>query len=242
MKLLVISDNHRIASAFHELVGEILPHLTPDYACSTSGRDAVSVKGINFRTIHLASGWESIANRYDLILSLHCVQIFPPELVKAVRCVNVHPGFNPYNRGWYPHVFSIINGLPAGVTIHEMDEKIDHGGIIVQQQLTVEEHDTSGSLYEKILELEISLLREHLKKILDMDYVLKFPESEGNFNSRKDYEKLCRIDTNQAVSSADMIRLLRALSHEGYQNAHYIDSSGRKIFVEIKLQPENGTH
>lgn len=46
---------------------------------------------------------------YDLFFSMHCKQIFPNELVLNHRCINIHPGYNPYNRGWYPHVFSIIN-------------------------------------------------------------------------------------------------------------------------------------
>jgi methionyl-tRNA formyltransferase len=39
---------------------------------------------------------------YHLILSFNCKQIFPADLVSSVTCKNVHPGFNPYNRGWFP--------------------------------------------------------------------------------------------------------------------------------------------
>ena len=44
----------------------------------------------------------NITKNYNLVMSIHCKQLFPTELVNNVRCVNVHPGLNPYNRGWFP--------------------------------------------------------------------------------------------------------------------------------------------
>jgi methionyl-tRNA formyltransferase len=66
-----------------------------------------------------------IIEKYQLVFSLHCKQIFPSELISNVKCINVHPGYNPLNRGWYPQVFSIIYDLPIGATIHEIDEVVD---------------------------------------------------------------------------------------------------------------------
>lgn len=81
----------------------------------------------------------TILRDYSCVIALHCKQVFPAELVKGIRCINIHPGLNPYNRGWFPHVFSIINGLPVGVTLHEMDKELDHGPIIDQEELKVRE-------------------------------------------------------------------------------------------------------
>ncbi|MEL6562249.1 MAG: formyltransferase family protein, partial [Bacteroidota bacterium] len=46
--------------------------------------------------------------------------------------------------------FSLINGLPAGVTIHEIDEKLDHGNIIDQIKVEVQSTDTSYTLYQRV--------------------------------------------------------------------------------------------
>jgi hypothetical protein len=51
---------------------------------------------------------DDLCRSYDVIISWHCRQIFPKELIERVRCINIHPGFNPYNRGYFPHVFSDI--------------------------------------------------------------------------------------------------------------------------------------
>lgn len=84
-----------------------------------------------------------IISDYDLVFSLHCKQIFPKRLVENVCCINFHPGLNPYNRGWYPQAFSIINGLPDGSTIHLMDSEVDHGAIIAQKKVDIKVSDTS---------------------------------------------------------------------------------------------------
>ena len=60
---------------------------------------------------------EEILHNYDLVISMHCKQIFPRDLVKKVKCINVHPGYNPINRGWYPQVFAILENRPIGATI-----------------------------------------------------------------------------------------------------------------------------
>ena len=51
--------------------------------------------------------------------------MFPVDMVRNYRCINVHPGLNPYNRGWFPQTFSLVNHFPVGVTIHEMDAHLD---------------------------------------------------------------------------------------------------------------------
>ncbi len=76
----------------------------------------------------------SFFDKYILFISLHCKQIFPQRLTDNYRCINIHPGYNPYNRGWFPQVFSILNKNTAGVTIHEIDQELDHGPIIYQEK------------------------------------------------------------------------------------------------------------
>ena len=43
----------------------------------------------------------------------------------------------------FQQVFSILNKLPVGVTIHEMDEQLDHGIIIVQKEINIFSWETS---------------------------------------------------------------------------------------------------
>jgi len=182
---------------------------------------------------------ERLLKDYTLLMSLHCRQVFPPSLVKAIRCINFHPGFNPHNRGWYPHVFSMINGLPAGITIHEMDEQIDHGPIIHQEQVTIEPHDVSSDVYARIIQREKVLFQEWVKRLIEGHYTTRLPESEGNYHSKADFEQLKGIQLEQTATAREFINYLRAMSFEGYRNASFVDpTSQKRYYVTVRLEPE----
>lgn len=180
-----------------------------------------------------ASFWE----KFDVVISLHCKQIFPLSLVERKRCINFHPGFNPYNRGCFPHIFSIINKLPTGVTVHEMDGKIDHGGIIIQKKVVVSDSDTSGDVYRKILKLETQIIKKYLRVIIDGNYEVK-GTAEGNINTRKDFMDLCKINMDKKATYGEVIDYLRAMSFDGYDNAYFINDQGEKVYVKLLLNKE----
>lgn len=180
---------------------------------------------------------KAIASTYDVVISVHCKQLFPADLVRSVRCINVHPGFNPDNRGWSPQVFSIINGKKCGVTIHEMDEKIDFGRTIVQQECPIGEADTSGTVYERIMAMERAMLLAWFPRLLTGDYDASPPPHAGNLNYLRDFEALKEIDRSRVGTFGEFIDLLRALTHPPYRNAYFLDSDGNKVFVSIHLEP-----
>ncbi len=237
-KVLIVSDNPQLASAFVALTNtSTYDEDYFEFRCSVNSETAMSnavgkpVKPVNIKLEHI-----EICQHFDLVISLHCKQLFPKEMVQNVRCVNVHPGLNPFNRGWFPQAFSILNGLPLGATIHEIDEQLDHGNIIAQEQVDVFAWDTSKTAYDRVLEAEIRLLQTHLRSISDNTYVSKPASEEGNVNLKKDYNALCQIDLAEQLTFSDAIDKLRALTHEPYQNAFFIDpKTGKKVFVSVKL-------
>jgi methionyl-tRNA formyltransferase len=228
MKTLILTDNPFGLGMALDLLsqyGEI------DIFQSSGGR-------LNIPELDINSHMPEIISNYGLVLSIHCKQIFPSNLVEKVRCINIHPGFNPHNRGWFPHVFSIINGRPAGVTIHVMDKYIDHGGIIVQRECKIEPWDTSLSLYEKIMKLERELLFEYYLIIRDNTYQPFHTNDLGSFNQKKDFEALRRINLDEQGDFRKFVNRLRALSHGEYRNAYFIDDFGQKIYIKVVLEPE----
>lgn len=182
---------------------------------------------------------EKAGKYYDLVISMHCKQIFPKLLIDHTKCINIHPGYNPINRGWYPQVFAIINDLPVGATIHEIDEYLDHGNIIARALVPKYSNDTSLSLYNRIVEMEIKLFEENIEQILNNTYETITPEAEGIISLKKDFNDLCRIDLEEQVSWKEAINRLRALSHGEFRNAYFIDKeSGHKIYLDLHLTQE----
>jgi methionyl-tRNA formyltransferase len=155
--------------------------------------------------------------------------------------VNLHPGLNPYNRGWYPQAFSIVNGLPAGATIHIMDREIDHGDVIDQSEVEVKPHETSLEVYNKILEAEEDLIRKNIKSIVSGSYETRRPCGKGNYNGIKDYRKLCELDLEHYGTLREHLDTLIALTHKGFKNAYFRNDDKKKIYVSIMLELEDAS-
>jgi dTDP-4-amino-4,6-dideoxyglucose formyltransferase len=179
---------------------------------------------------------EFIKSSFAAVLSVHCFQFFPPELVRSVKCFNLHPGYNPMNRGWYPQVFAIINGLHSGATLHEIDEKLDNGNIIERRKENVFLYDTSLDVYQRVLQIELELFEKHIVGIMNGVYEVYEPETGGNFFTKKDFNKLLQIDLNETGKFIDFYNRLRALSHGKYKNAFIIDpETKKKYFLKIEI-------
>ncbi len=242
-KILVVTDNKEILNFFTEILNEkkqLLSGVTVEYSCKPNSplikNTDVTIKLI---PIDMKTQFEEVIENYQLVISAHCKQIFPPELVEKVKCINIHPGLNPYNRGWFPQVFSILNGLPLGATIHEIDEKIDHGNIIAQKEVPLYSWDTSLTAYNRVQNAERELLEENIEAIFNGSYSTFPPKDEGNLNLKKDFDGLREIDLNEQTTFEAAIDRLRALTHPPYKNAYYIDpKSGRKVWAQISLEED----
>jgi dTDP-4-amino-4,6-dideoxyglucose formyltransferase len=142
----------------------------------------------------------------------------------------VHPGLNPYNRGWFPQVFSILNKMPLGATIHEIDEKLDHGPILVQKEVPVHACDTSLTAYNRVLDAEIDLMRNNLCDILNDTIVAKPMPYEGNLNLKANFDALCELDLDKVQTIGETIDLLRALTHGSYKNGFLLISKPERKY------------
>jgi len=241
LKKLIITDNEYLYKNIKKILKEknLLNQFDFKYSYNNESFINKYRKNENFQPINIKEEKDNIITSYDLILSAHCKQIFPKELVEKVMCVNIHPGYNPYNRGWYPHIFSICNKLPTGATLHIMDEEIDHGSIIFQEKIDIYDWETSLDVYNKILELEIKIIDNYIEKIIHNEFETKELKSEGNINTKQDFDKLCKLDLEEKLTMKEAIDILRALTHPPYKNAYFIDEDKNKIYVKINLTKDD---
>jgi dTDP-4-amino-4,6-dideoxyglucose formyltransferase len=238
-KVLVLTDNVSIFERFKSIC-EIKnrPNVSFDFFCSPSSEE-MFLKHQDVTVLDIQKDYQKAIAGYSLVISCHCKKIFPANLVNSIRCINIHPGLNPFNRGWYPQVFAINNGLPHGATIHEMDEDIDHGAIIAQKDIMIELVDTSASVYERVLAAEIELFEYHYDSLIDNTYISTPMHDEGNYNSIQDFKDLCCIDLEQKGTFREFYNLLRSLSHDQYKNAYILAGDGSKIYISINIENKN---
>ena len=88
----------------------------------------------------------------DLLVSLACPQKLSPALlsVPARGAINLHGALLPRYQGIFPSFWVLAKGEPeTGVTVHWMDEKLDHGDVLIQRTVPIEPGDTVHSLVRR---------------------------------------------------------------------------------------------
>ncbi|NPA75617.1 MAG: phosphoribosylglycinamide formyltransferase [Euryarchaeota archaeon] len=105
----------------------------------------------------------------DLIVLAGFLRILTPWFVSQWRIINIHPSLLPAFGGIYGmavHQAVLEYGCKvSGCTVHFVDEKVDHGPIIVQRCVPVHDDDTPESLAARVLEEEHRALVEAVRLI-----------------------------------------------------------------------------
>jgi len=105
-------------------------------------------------------------NKIDLIVLAGFMRMLSPEFVHRYkgRILNIHPALLPSFKGEEGIKEAFDYGVKVtGVTVHFVDEEMDHGPIILQKQVLIEETDTLESLESKIHKLEHKLYPEAIR-------------------------------------------------------------------------------
>lgn len=173
----------------------------------------------------------------DYVVSCGYRHIVPVDVldVPVEGCLNLHPAYLPYNRGANPNVWSIIEGTPAGVTLHWMDEGLDTGDIIARRKVETNFSDNGKDLYEKLEDAQVDLFQEMWPDIAagEID-VTEQDEDAGTYHHTSEFKELCELDPDEEVQVKDFLDRLRALTFPPYDNAN-IEVDGETYYVEIDI-------
>jgi methionyl-tRNA formyltransferase len=152
-------------------------------------------------------------------------------------CVNLHPAFLPYNRGAHPNVWGIVEGTPAGVTLHYVDEGVDTGDIVAQRPVEVESSDTGITLYRKLEAAALHLLREQWPLLREGRAARRPQPPGGTWHRVADVTALDRIDLDRQYTGRELINILRARTFPPYRNA-FFEENGRRVYLQLELSAE----
>ncbi len=131
---------------------------------------------VDFKSYGSREEWSSalrdVVGRYDPDVIVHAgfMRIVSPVYVDAfpAKLINLHPSLLPA----FPGAHGVRDALAAGVkvtgtTVHFLDYSVDHGPIILQEAVRVEQNDTEESLHARIKTVEHRLLPHACRLILD---------------------------------------------------------------------------
>jgi methionyl-tRNA formyltransferase len=130
----------------------------------------------------------------DMVISYNYKYIIPKkilELLPRYKFINLHISFLPWNRGAYPNVWSFVDDTPKGVSIHEIDEGIDTGDILIQKGVEINEDKHTLKTSYELLHKEIQQLFKNNWEMIKCSELQAVPQKgKGSIHFKKDFEKI----------------------------------------------------
>jgi phosphoribosylglycinamide formyltransferase-1 len=106
----------------------------------------------------------------DLVVLTGYMRIFSPGFVRNYknRILNIHPALLPSFRGVNAFRQALDYGVKwTGTTIHLVDEEVDHGPIVYQVPVPVEDGDTYESLKARVQMAEFEAYPKAIKVFIE---------------------------------------------------------------------------
>ncbi|HUH64988.1 MAG TPA: methionyl-tRNA formyltransferase [Syntrophales bacterium] len=140
-------------------------------------------------------------------------QILPAEILEIPKmgCANVHPSLLPMYRGAAPINWAIIRGeTKTGVTIMLMDEGLDTGDVLSQEETPIYPEETFGELHDRLADIGARVLMKTVEMMTASNITRKSQDP-----SRASYAPRLKKEDGLIRWNADVreiVNLIRGLS------------------------------
>ncbi|MCX2680908.1 methionyl-tRNA formyltransferase [Galbibacter sp. EGI 63066] len=146
---------------------------------------------------------------------------------------NLHASLLPDYRGAAPINWAIINGeKKTGTTTFFIDEKIDTGAIILQEETPIDDDETAGDLHDQLMTSGAALVIKTLQQIESGTIETQLqPQSAELKTAYKLNKENTRIDWNSPTET--IYNLIRGLSP--YPTAWSLLKNGTQDPINVKI-------
>jgi methionyl-tRNA formyltransferase len=187
---------------------------------------------------------ELLNSEWDLFIVASYGSIIPKVLLDKPKhgTINYHPSLLPKLRGASPYRSAILLDQrdAVGISIIELDEEMDHGPILAQARITLDEWPVGALLLEGLLaEQGAELLAETIPSLLDGTIV---PE-EQNHAEATVTKKIKKEDGLLNLSDDGYQNYLKYCALEGWPGTFFFAKrGGKEIRVKIvEAEYKDGT-
>jgi methionyl-tRNA formyltransferase len=160
-------------------------------------------------------------------------RILPPPFLRAPRrgCINVHFSLLPKYRGAAPVNWTIVRGESStGITTMQMDEGLDTGPILLQQETPIGPEETAPELMLRLSLSGADLLGETLRRLDELEPRLQSNEDATFAPVLKREDGL----VDWATSAFEIERRVRGF--QPWPNAHTSYAAGRLVIWRALAQ------
>ncbi len=169
---------------------------------------------------------EAVAQLRDLSFDVMVVVAFGQILSKEILdmpkygCINVHASLLPRWRGAAPIQWSILSGdEKTGITTMKLDEGVDTGDMLLQEEYTIKPDETGGSLFDHLSPMGSDLLLKTLDQVEDGSIKpIKQDDSQSTY-AKMLTKELGQMDWNESAISLE--RKVRGLNPWPSAYTHY---------------------
>ena len=149
----------------------------------------------------------------DVIVVVAFGQILSKEILDMPKygCINVHASLLPKYRGASPIQWAVINGeKTTGVTTMKMDEGLDTGDMILVKTYDLDEKETGGSLFDRLMDIGAQACLETLEQLETGTAVYTKQDHEQATKTGLISKELGRLQFDQSAVALE--RLIRGLN------------------------------
>lgn len=169
------------------------------------------IEDLKIETLRLRSGQGLKDLDPDVGIVVAYGKIIPKEILDLFPngCLNIHPSLLPKYRGPSPIQAAILSGdKETGITIIELDEKMDHGPIIQKAKVKIQKSDTAETLHDRLAQEGAKLLIKTLP-----DYLFGKVRSEPQNDNQASYTQILKREDGKIdwkKSAKEIERQIRA--------------------------------
>lgn len=165
-------------------------------------------------------------------------KILKEEIINmpTLGSVNIHYSLLPKYRGASPVESAILNGDKiTGVSIQQMEYKMDSGPLIATVETKIEETETAPELRKRLIQIGGDLLCQILPKIINKE-ISPTPQNEDKATFCKKIKKEDGLVNPEKDNSIEMYNKYRA--YKAWPRIFYFKDDKRIIITEAVLQDE----
>lgn len=139
--------------------------------------------------------------KVDVIFSIAASQIFKKDLLNLPRrgCFNIHTSKLPLNRGMMPNFWSLYNYDKhpiSAITLHMMNEKLDDGKILVQEEFKLNPNESLDTLIRRTKKMSVDVFLKAISHIEKGSFnLIENDPSKATYNTFPTREDVLKFES-----------------------------------------------
>jgi methionyl-tRNA formyltransferase len=128
-------------------------------------------------------------NHVQFLISYNYRHIIQKDVLDYLfsNSINLHTSYLPFNRGSHPVLWSVLEDTPLGVSIHQIDQGLDTGPLLVQKRIiSFNPNLTLRQLHYQVNQELIFLFSQNWENIRNGKYEPVPQNNQGAFHKKTD--------------------------------------------------------